>query len=279
MVQKLHLITVATDKKLYMDFLIESIKRNNGELIILGLGEKWKGFNWRNKLVLDFINTLDNNDVVCFIDGYDVVCIRDLNQLIDTFNDIKQREKCKMIVGYENQLNIFNWLMAQMIFGNCNGKSLNAGTYISSVIDLKEIIQNILANNTSDDSDDQILLTNYCNANPSDIYIDNKVELFLALVDSSKELNYDNYVVNNQIIYNSQKPFFIHAPGGTCMDNLIKKIGYDVNEGKICDKIIKNNYNKSVHYTWVLIDLIGIYILVIIFLIYILVNNTFYKVK
>ena len=38
-----------------MQYLEDSIKKNNGELIILGYGHKWEGFNWRNKLMIDFL--------------------------------------------------------------------------------------------------------------------------------------------------------------------------------------------------------------------------------
>jgi len=261
---KIYIITVATEIKYYMGYLIESVKKNNGELIILGLGEKWQGFNWRNKLVLNFIDKLNDNDIVCFIDGYDVICIRDTNQLIDEFKKIKQREKCKIIVGFENQLNIYNWIGSKLLFGNCNGNSLNAGTYIGYVNDLKEIINDILKNNHNDNADDQFLMTNYCILNPNNIYIDTKAELFLTLVDSSKQINIDPYIYDGQIIYNLQKPFFIHAPANTCIENLLEKNKYNVNNNNICDEIIENSKNKISHYLWLFINNIGIYILIII---------------
>ena len=65
---KIYLSTVATEEKLYMKYLIESIKKNNGELKILGYGEKWQGFNWRNLLMKQYLETLDKNDIVCFMD-------------------------------------------------------------------------------------------------------------------------------------------------------------------------------------------------------------------
>ena len=59
---KLYIITVATKIDYYLPWLIQSCKQNNNNLIILGLGMKWEGYNWRNKLVLDFINKVNDND-------------------------------------------------------------------------------------------------------------------------------------------------------------------------------------------------------------------------
>jgi cell division control protein 42 len=34
------------------------------------------------------LNKLNKNDIVCFVDGYDVICVRNLNQLKNTFLNI-----------------------------------------------------------------------------------------------------------------------------------------------------------------------------------------------
>ena len=41
------------------------------------------------------LNFLDNIDLVCFVDGYDVVCVRDLNELKDEFLKIQKETNCK----------------------------------------------------------------------------------------------------------------------------------------------------------------------------------------
>jgi hypothetical protein len=279
---KLHIITVATEIKLCMKYLIESIKKNNAELIILGYGLKWEGFNWRNKLVLDYISNLNDDDIICFVDGYDVLCIRDLNELVDEFYKIKTRENCKMIVGFENQLNFYNYLMSQIIFGNCNGLSVNAGTYISTVKDLREIINGILEKNILNNSDDQVLLTNYCNNKPNDIYIDKKTELFLTLTNSTQQLDLDKYYITNgdkiEIIYNSNKPFFLHAAGNTCIDNVLLKLGYE-SDNILCNSIIESSNKKVDYYFNIMFENTFKYIIIIVILIIIVLINFFYLKK
>lgn len=266
---KLHIVTVATEIKYYMKHLIESVKINGGELIILGLNEKWQGFNWRNKLIFEYISKFDDNDIICFIDGYDVLCVKNLKTLADEFENIKKREKCKMIVGYENKLNMYVWLTNMFIF---NGSSINAGTYISTVEDLKIIISKILENNKLNSLDDQALLIEFNNKYPNDIYIDSKTELFLTLIDPCKQININDIYVNNKITYNNNNPFFIHCAGNTCMDDLIIKMGLSKN-CNICKDITINHSKKVLYYLNYFIDIYGIYFLIIIFIIILIIKK------
>ena len=127
---KLHIITVATDPKYYFPYLVDSCKKNGKELEVLGMGEKWEGFNWKFKKMIDYLNTLPRDDIVCFVDGYDVLCTRNLDGLIPLFKKIRQREKCKMIVGSVISTtllyNISNDIINTLHFGKCNNKSLNS---------------------------------------------------------------------------------------------------------------------------------------------------------
>jgi len=86
----LFVVTVATEPNYYFQYLQESCKKNEKELVVLGYGEKWKGFNWRFKLIINYLKTLKKNDIVCVIDGYDVLCTRNLNELKDVFLQVKK---------------------------------------------------------------------------------------------------------------------------------------------------------------------------------------------
>ena len=97
----LHIVTVATDPKYYFPYLVESCKRNGKELEVLGFGEKWKGFYWKYELMIEYLKSVSENDIVCFIDGYDVICTRDLNELKESFIKIKNEKNCKIIVGHD----------------------------------------------------------------------------------------------------------------------------------------------------------------------------------
>jgi len=242
----LYIVTVATSIDYYMPYLIESCKRNGKELTVLGLNEKWQGFNWRFKIVNNFLNKINDNDIVCFIDGYDVICTRNLNELKNEFIRLKEKNNCRIIIS-ENKTNknnisyIFMKLVFYLYFDRCNNINLNAGTYIGYVKDLKIILNEIYNYNPIDNADDQILFTKYCKRN-SDLYIDINNEIFLTLDNNFGEI--DKLVIsNNKIIYNNNIPFFIHTPIITFLGNVIKFLGYNENELKnTCVKKINSPY-------------------------------------
>jgi hypothetical protein len=71
------LVTVATHSERYFPYLKLSAEKYGHELVVLGWGEKWKGFVWRFELMREYLKNLDPNEIVCFIDAFDVVILQD----------------------------------------------------------------------------------------------------------------------------------------------------------------------------------------------------------
>ncbi len=69
---KLYIVTVGTDISGYYNILIKSCKRLSLNIINLGLNKKWSGLTMKYSLLKEYLQKLDNNDVVLFIDAYDV---------------------------------------------------------------------------------------------------------------------------------------------------------------------------------------------------------------
>ena len=270
---KLYIVTVATHDYGYLKYLKYSCKKYNYDLIVLGYGEKWKGFNWRYKLVLNFLNSLNNNDIVCFVDGFDVICSRNLNELPNVFNNLKNKYNCKIIISEQKFAYNTHSFFHMIYFGYCNNKSINAGTYIGYVYDIKEILIEIYNLNPYDNSDDQILLTKYCKYNQHNLYIDSNNEIFLTLENTYKEI--DNLLIfhKDYVIYNNNAPFFIHGPGETYLDNIIIKLDYNYDySNKVKDILLKNFYNKFyfriVNSNSAKISIVLVIIIIIIIIIY-----------
>lgn len=219
-----------TEHKYYSDYMIKSIKRNNGQLTILGMNEQWKGFNWRFKKILEYLVTLNDDDIVCVIDGYDVICVQNLENFTKSFQTLKERENCKIIVGYDNlnHINFFSKMYVKLTFGTCKNSSINMGTYVGYAKDLVMIINDLLKINDNDNEDDQVLFTKFCKNNSKDIYIDTKNELFLSISGCMNEI--DKFIDINDGVVSYQKnfPYFLHAPGATYLENVLKKLNYDV---------------------------------------------------
>lgn len=222
---QLKVVTVATDAKFYFNYLKETIHDNNNELIVLGYGEKWQGFTWRYKIMLEYLHTLNLNDIVCVVDGYDVICTRNLNELTEIFYKIKKEQNCKIIVGCETHMNFFlqNFIVPTF-FGSCKNMPLNAGTYIGCVKDLISIFSEL--NITDNMKDDQVMLIDYCKTNPSDIYIDKKSEIFLTIANYHGNIDNDLIIKDKKVYYHEQQPFFIHGFNHSYMDNILIKLGY-----------------------------------------------------
>ena len=105
---KLKNIVVATEKKGYYHVLEESCKRHNIELIPLGMGEEWTGFTKKFELWRDYLNTLDDNEIVMINDAYDVVILEDGDTIIKKFKSYnKNIVMCTQIKSYFTEL-VFN---------------------------------------------------------------------------------------------------------------------------------------------------------------------------
>jgi len=263
--KNLHIITVATESKYYFPYLVDTCKKNGKDLIVLAFGEKWTGFNSKYKILLTYIKNLHENDIVCFVDGYDVLCLRNLDKLSECFVNIKNKYKCKIIVGYNNNMHatIVKKLIHYISFGTCNNIALNSGTYIGYVKDIIEYINIILNINTKDNDDDQVGMTKYCNNNKNDIYIDVNNEIFLCLDYPFQNINKYVEWKNGQLYYNNY-PFFIHANGHGYLDQVLVKLNY---KDPCIDNILyKNNYIFAIQIF--LINYIFEFLIIIIIIIF-----------
>jgi hypothetical protein len=293
----LKIVTVATKSNYYLPYLKESVERHGSELIILGYGEEWSGFNLKYSLIIEYLKTLNRKDIVCFIDGYDVICCRNLNEITNIFLKIKEKHGCKIIVGEDkmDMGNVMNQVARNFIYlffgGMCKKKFLNSGTYIGYVEDILDITNNIYKLTNSNTSDDQIQMKKYCREHPNDFYIDINSEMFLTI--NKPYYDIDHLVKideNNHLYYKNSKPFFIHAPAGTFLDNILSKLGYTT-DIQIREQIKNDFYKKYSMYLSPTfysnyiennnkyLILFIILLVIIIFLIYFLYKNKKYYQK
>ena len=95
------LITVATHYDGYLKWLEAGCKRYNVNLIKLGWGQEWKGFVWKFELLLNYLTDIiaqNPYELIIFIDGYDVLLLRPLNDIEELFNKIITITHKKIIV-------------------------------------------------------------------------------------------------------------------------------------------------------------------------------------
>ena len=210
----LHIVTVATESKYYLPYLYDTCARAGCELDVLGYGEKWNGYIFKLEKMIEFLRLVNPEDVICFVDGYDVVCTRDLIDFIPVFMSIRDREKCKIVISEDG--GYLPKVISKLYFGMCAGKLINAGAYAGLAGDILGIL--LEARDLYPmEKDDQILLTKYCDMHPTKFFVDNKKELFHSHIHPLSEAS----VVGN--------PFFVHAAGCGYLNNILTDMGYEVN--------------------------------------------------
>ena len=273
---KTHIITIATNSELYFPYLVDSCKKNGIPLTVLGYGEKWTGFTFRFDKMIQYLKKLDPNDVVCFIDGYDVICVRNLNEMTDVFLQLKKKNNCKIVIAENNIImnNLYNvvlYITVKTSFDKCKNKLINAGSYIGQVKDILYVLEQVY---TGDNTlDDQKILVKYCKTNPNDFYIDLKNELFLTIDRPFDSIHPYLTVKNNKIYYNNNRPFFIHGNGHTYLDSTLDLIGYkNVNINHKLYYKNKNKYFISTYFNEICYVSIYIIIFIVLF-IYIMVKK------
>jgi hypothetical protein len=157
----LHLVTVCTHEDGWFAALRESAHRNGHHLTVLGWGLPWTGFSMRLRLMRDYLRTLPDAELVCFVDAYDVVMLVDASELRDRYARLAPGGQ--VLLGTENPLRdpIANFVKTT-VFGTCGGPTaLNAGAYMGSVAYMRRFIA-VVHGADGDGADDQKALHAAC---------------------------------------------------------------------------------------------------------------------
>jgi len=76
-----HVLTFATHKEGTFDDIINN--KFNIPIKVLGYGQKWTGFRMKFDYVYDYIQDLNDNEIVFFIDGFDSYINGDLDVAVE----------------------------------------------------------------------------------------------------------------------------------------------------------------------------------------------------
>jgi hypothetical protein len=112
-------------------------------VVVLGMGEKWQGFVHRVKKYKEYLDTLPDDEIVVFVDGFDSYILKPLDDLEDTFRSMD----CDILVSAVKN----NYFMNK-IFGTCKDKRVaNAGLYMGYVKSMKKLQDAIINEKSTDD--------------------------------------------------------------------------------------------------------------------------------
>ena len=232
---KLKNISVATHKhKGYYNILEESCKRNNIDLVVLGLGQKWEGFTMRWKLWYDYLNKLDDNEIIMINDAYDVIIVEDSKEIIKKF------KKFKKPVVFGTQYDF----VSTLVFKKCLDSVLCCGNIIGYVKYIKIIIRLFFKYEhiwKKFKNDDQIILNEICsreNNLKKIIAADINKNIFFVASNRNRYSNikyfYDGTILdlkmkNGKLLNQSNNSISVlHLPGNINGNLYLEYLGYDV---------------------------------------------------
>jgi hypothetical protein len=235
--RRVHILTVATKSDLYFPALLNSCFRNgavstrhDSQVVfhILGFGEEWHGYTWRSIKVLQYLNSasVGAQDLVCVVDGYDVVCMRNLNELSQTYTNICGNTG-RIVVGHTH-----TWWWMDLIgrawYGTAaGGITINAGTYVGPAAVVRDMIWDAWQGQ-SPQADDQIILTKYIQKNPNMFFVDTRGEIFWTICRTLCNIG---HIVRPRIYVpgapKPPPPFFLHGSGDTNLNEVLCLMGYD----------------------------------------------------
>jgi hypothetical protein len=210
-----HIFTFSTDENRLI--YLKQTEQNNGIKYIIR--ESWGGFVDKITNMQNAINNIPDDDIVCFIDGYDVLVNASNTDILNNFKSYE----CDLLISTE--INCFPWYYRDDMDRNNtnhenNYKYVNSGGYIGyakAVNDwlfwkeYDEIVR-ICANGNN--SGDQSYLTEY--------YIHNhkikniKLDIYCKIFQSMYFVPWNDIVFKNGFVYNKildVNPCFIHFNG------------------------------------------------------------------
>ena len=247
-------ITVATSKQFYYPYLEETCRMFGGDLVCLGYGEEWGGYSWKFTKVIEYLSSIDPDEFVIFVDGYDVICVQDLSTIQEKYEARQDETNCKLIIATEAQGAVPK-KMVKLYFGAKNGISINSGTYMGFAGDILDILTSAI-NFYPEDKDDQILITKYAKISGNEIIVDADSTFFYTVGTPFHEI----------AIPKNKNPYFVHACGCGLMTNILNNMGLAVT-GNIKREFYLLFIKKCAYHLLEIIKRTAIFILLVIIII------------
>ena len=243
MTSLIHFVTIGSDEK-KMEYLKKSADIKN--LNITYITVNWRGFIDKIICMINFIKDYNDNDIICFIDAYDVI-VSNIDDIYKKFIDYN----CDILFSSEficfpyDNIEKYNILFKDTKY-NTNFKYLNSGGYIGYKKDLyKMLISKPVEeiNKLCKNGGDQNFFTQYYLNNINEVKLDINQEIFQSMCC----VDFYEFEIHNGFIYNKcldRYPCFIHFNGFG--DDEIKTAFFKKNHINIIEETL-NRIIFSIH--------------------------------
>ena len=235
----LYLVTVATHSSGYFEALKVGSKKNNFQLVVLGWDQPWKGLSYKFESIKKYLKTLNDDDIVIFVDAFDVIPIERKEIVLEKF----KKFNTKILFSKDQTINNYNPLsiIRNLTFGNCDDlyTVTNSGSYMGYVKYLKILFDKIEIKDIK--GSDQKLLNTFCQQNKyfldKYIKIDYDGEIFfnagcISWIDTMTSPLFNGtscYIGLEDDLINpktGKMPSFIHGVGRINLDRYCNILNY-----------------------------------------------------
>ncbi|MCB1180777.1 MAG: glycosyltransferase family 2 protein [Chlamydiia bacterium] len=205
---KLHICTYASDLRPQLEQLKESCTYFGHDLIILGLDKPFS-FGQVMRDFREYLETIDPDDVVLFIDAYDILILADEKKILEKFAQFNAPCVCSTEVNC-HPLPHFSYFYREE--APTKFKYLNSGAYMGYVSYMKEVFDAVSP--IPDETDDQGLLSAFYLYHPTSLKLDYFGDLFLSLyLVEENEVELDSENRQAKCLITDRIPCVVHGNG------------------------------------------------------------------
>jgi len=202
--------------------LIDSCEKIGIKPVVKGIGDKWINYREAHRSLLQFLETLNDDDIVINVDGFDSIVVCPMDEIINRF----MKMNCKALFASTANCDSIIQKYVQWKMGFYGDDKVNTGMFMGYVSKMKEIIRNIL---NSDNTNDQITANEIVRDDP-DILIDNDCNIFCNIA-SIKQVKVENGILK----YKGTTPCILSAPACVNLNPLLKNLDIHTSDKLTCD--------------------------------------------
>jgi GR25 family glycosyltransferase involved in LPS biosynthesis len=235
---KLKIVTTATEDTDGLKRLRESASRYGIPLKVLGLEKSWTGGEvarledpgggQKINLLKPYLQELDDDDILVFVDGYDVVFTRDIESALEAFNNNFPKD---VVFSAEKACWPDSGLTNSYPKVDSEYRFLNSGTFIGKVSELKKITEEEIL----DTDDDQLYYTKKLLSGRYSMQLDYSCSIFQTIEAAWDDIKYihNKYDGRGDLINEvfDTRPIMVHGNG-----SVRSKIFFN----RVCDYISCN---------------------------------------
>lgn len=244
-----YLYIYVTHDDRFFKSLIDSCEKVGIQPVVKGMGDKWINYRESHRRLLQFLDTLNDDDVVINVDGFDSLVVCPLDEIVNRF----LKMNCKAVFSGTSHCKSIIKKYVQWKMGFYGDDKVNSGMFMGYVSKIKEIVQKLV---NSDSTNDQVAANEIVRGDP-EVLIDNDRILFCNIT-SIDDVKVDNGILS----FRGATPCIISAPGCVNLNPLIKKLGgIRTSDNISCDFVVRINEFLKYFIPEIIVLLLVFYIL------------------